>query len=144
MFEIRGEGILSPIRNFNTGATRSSDADRPDYEGYLSPLVIERYGAYMLKHQVQADGGIRSSDNWQNGMPLSSYVKGMWRHFHHFWMRHRSYEVADHLAAANIEEDLCAIMFNAQGYLHQLLLKKQPEKADIALGKAAWAYDYPK
>jgi hypothetical protein len=117
--------MSDPIRQFETGATRSSDAGRDDYEGYLSPLVIERFGQYMTKHRVQADGNIRESDNWQKGMPLATYIKGLWRHFHHFWMRHRGWTVSDPLAAADIEEDLCAMLFNVQGYLHTLLVEKQ-------------------
>jgi len=110
------------MRRFETGATRSSDAMRDDPEGYLSPLVIDRYNEYMTKHRQQQDGSIRESDNWQKGMPLASYVKGMWRHFLHLWTRHRGYPVRDPEAAADIQEDLCAIIFNAQGYLHSLLV----------------------
>ena len=109
------------MRTFETGATRNTDEDRPDYEGFLSPLVIERFGEYMSKHRVQADGALRSSDNWQKGIPLSVYIKGMWRHFHHVWLRHRGWKVRDPKAAADIREDLCALIFNAQGYLHTLL-----------------------
>ena len=108
-------------REFDTGATRSSQKGRIDPEGFLSPLSIERYCEYLLKHQVQADGNVRESDNWQKGMPRSSSIKGMWRHFLHFWQRHRGWPVNDPKAAANIEEDLCAIIFNAQTYLHEVL-----------------------
>lgn len=121
-----GEGI----RKFETGATRSQDAGRPDYEGFLSPLVIERFGEYMSKHRRQADGSLRDSDNWQKGMPLASYMKGAWRHFMHWWQRHRGWPVRDPLAAKDIEEDLCALLFNVQGYLHELLKKKISSSAD--------------
>lgn len=67
------------------------------------------------------DGSVRDSDNWQLGMPLTAYAKGMWRHFLHFWTRHRGWPVRDPGASPNIEEDLCAIIFNAQGYLHELV-----------------------
>lgn len=113
------------IRSFDSGATRSNDAGRYDPEGFLSPLVIERYAEYMNKHRVQADGTIRDSDNWQKGMPLTSYMKGMWRHFLHLWTRHRGFKVRDPMAAANIEEDLCALLFNVQGYLHEILKAKE-------------------
>ena len=117
------------IRAFDTGATRSSDAGRPDYEGYLSPLVIERFGEYMTKHRKQADGTLRESDNWQKGMPLATYVKALWRHMHHFWMRHRGWVVVDPKAAETIQDDLCAMLFNTQGYLHALLAEQQSAKA---------------
>lgn len=113
------------VRSFETGATRSSDKDRDDPEGYLSPLVIDRFCQYMSKHRVQPDGSIRDSDNWQKGLPLATYMKGLWRHFLHLWTRHRGWTVRDQKAAADIEEDLCSIIFNAQGYLHELLKQKE-------------------
>jgi hypothetical protein len=117
--------VLQPtVRQFETGATRSPDAGRIDPEGYLSPLVIERYCAYMQKHQIQSDGAVRSSDNWQKGMPRESYMKGLWRHFLHAWTRHRGWKVMDPKAAVDLEEDLCAVLFNAQGYLHELLKER--------------------
>lgn len=116
--EARAAGAM---RQFDTGATRSSDALRDDPEGYLSPLVIDRFSEYMSKHRVQADGQIREPDNWQKGMPLATYMKGMTRHHLHLWTRHRGFPVRDPGAAANIEEDLCAILFNVQGYLHELV-----------------------
>jgi hypothetical protein len=109
------------VREFDTGATRTSSTGRYDPEGYMSPLVEERFCEYMLKHQYQADGTIRDSDNWQKGMPIRSYIKGLKRHLLHLWLRYRGHTPQDPKAAANIQEDLCAIIFNAQGYLHTLL-----------------------
>jgi hypothetical protein len=113
------------VRKFETGATRSSDAVRYDPEGFLSPIALERFFEYMSKHRVQADGKLRDSDNWQKGMPLTTYIKGIWRHFLHMWQRHRGWTVTDPFAAADIEEDLCAIIFNAQGYLHELMKNRR-------------------
>lgn len=112
------------IRKFETGATRSDETGRVDPEGFLSPLVIQRFCNYMNKHRLQPDGSIRGSDNWQKGMPKPTYMKGLWRHFLHAWTRHRGYKVHDDKAAADIEEDLCAIIFNAQGYLHEILKER--------------------
>lgn len=113
--------MTDTVRTFDTGATRSADADRIDPEGGLSPLVIQRFSEYLHRHRVQADGGLRASDNWQKGIPLPAYMKGMWRHFLHAWTRHRGWPVTDPKAAVDLQEDLCAILFNAQGYLHCLL-----------------------
>ena len=52
------------MRHFKSGATRDSDETKIDFEGFMSPLVIERFGEYMTKHRIQADGGLRDSDNW--------------------------------------------------------------------------------
>jgi hypothetical protein len=114
-------------REFETGATRSSDEGRYDPEGYMSPLVEERFSEYMLRHQYQADGKVRDSDNWQKGMPRETYMKGMKRHVLHLWLRHRGFEPNDPNAATDIEEDLCAILFNAQGYLHTLMAEQHSE-----------------
>lgn len=118
---------LSYVRTFDTGATRSADATRDDPEGYFSPLAIDRVNEYMTKHRRQPDGSIRDSDNWQKGIPLSAYMKGMWRHMLHAWTRHRGHPVRDAMASADLEEDLAAIIFNAQGYLHELVKKRMNE-----------------
>jgi hypothetical protein len=110
----------SKIRTFPSGATRSSDELKPDYEGYLNPLVIEAYGKYMTKHRVQADGTIRASDNWQKGIPKDAYVKSAWRHFLTWWKIHRGYGNEEEL-----EDALCALMFNVQGYLFEVLKSKE-------------------
>lgn len=109
------------VRAFETGATRSADAGRYDPEGFLSPIVIERYCEYMQKHRVQPDGSVRASDNWQKGLSPESYMKGLQRHNLHAWARFRGFSVVDPGAAADLEEDLCAIIFNAQGLLFELL-----------------------
>lgn len=124
------------VRQFKSGATRSADAGRYDPEGFLSPLVIERFCEYMNKHRLQPDGSIRGSDNWQKGIPLATYAKGMWRHFLHFWTRHRGHAVRDDMSAANIEEDLCAMLFNVQGYLFEVLKAKEA-MAPISTAKEA-------
>lgn len=116
---------MTLVRNFDTGATRSADVGRYDPEGFLSPLVIERYCEYMQSHRIQPDGQVRASDNWQKGIPRDTYMKGLWRHFLHLWTRHRGYLVRDPHAANTIEEDLCALLFNVQGYLFEILKAKE-------------------
>lgn len=106
------------IRTFETGATRDIDKDKYDYEGFLSPLVLERYAEYMHKNRVQSNGTLRDSDNWQKGIPLSQYMKSLTRHFMEFWKAHR-------IGKGNREELLCAIMFNTMGYLFELLKEKK-------------------
>ncbi len=104
------------LRKFDTGATRDSVEGKPDYEGFLSPLVIDRFAQYMNKHRVQPDGQLRNSDNWQLGIPQDAYMKSGFRHFMDWWRQHRGYKGQD-----TMEESLCALMFNVQGYLHELL-----------------------
>jgi hypothetical protein len=112
--------VSAPIRQFETGATRNVDAGKPDFEGFLSPLSLRRYAEYMHRNRVQADGSVRASDNWQKGIPLDSYAKSGFRHFMSFWSLHRGFE-----ADESLEDALCALIFNAQGYLHEIL-KRPP------------------
>lgn len=112
--------MTGKARTFATGATRDTDEGKYDYEGFFSPLVIQRFGQYMNKHRKQSDGKLRDSDNWQKGIPLTAYIKSAWRHFIDWWKEHRGYKTKD-----GIEEALCAILFNVQGYLHEYLKRKE-------------------
>lgn len=111
------------MRAFSSGATRNVDQSKPDYEGFLSPLVIEEFGRYMHRNRVQADGSVRDSDNWQKGIPLESYMKSGWRHFHEWWKTHRGFSSEQSRLDA-----LMALLFNVQGYAHELLKQKGEAK----------------
>jgi hypothetical protein len=104
---------------FHTGATRSSDDGKLDYEGFLSPLALKRYAQYCHKHRTQADGKMRDSDNWQLGIPIPRYMKSLWRHFVDVWTSHRKCD-----DSIDLEESLCAVIFNANGMLHEILKAK--------------------
>tara|TARA_Y100000310_G_scaffold25627_2_gene24522 strand:- start:1063 stop:1545 length:483 start_codon:yes stop_codon:yes gene_type:complete len=110
------------IREFDTGATRDTEEGKYDYEGFLSPLVIERYGQYMNENRQQADGSIRESDNWQKGIPVKEYVKSAWRHFHYWWKSYRNSLngiIEPDTSDKTIEDALCGLLFNTMGYLHE-------------------------
>jgi hypothetical protein len=118
---------MAEMRQFDTGATRNTDTGKNDYEGFYHPLIIEAYGNYMNKHRIQADGKLRDSDNWQKGIPKSAYMKSLWRHFLDAWFIHRGYErfspeTGDKLTMVEV---LCAILFNVQGYLFEILKKEE-------------------
>jgi hypothetical protein len=108
------------IRTFETGATRDSDQDKFDFDGFLSPSVIKRYAEYMHKHRYQADGTLRSSDNWKKGIPIEQYMKSMWRHFFDVWTLYSKGDIKTEVA----EEALCALLFNVSGMLHEVLRDK--------------------
>ncbi len=118
-------------RKFDTGATRDSDVGKYDYEGFLSPLVIERYGQYMDKHRKQSDGKIRESDNWQNGFGNDHYavcMKSLWRHFIDLWFEHRKL-----VSREGIDDAICGILFNTMAYYHKVLhdrLKDEKEEGN--------------
>lgn len=103
------------MRVFDGGATRDAEDAKLDYEAFLSPIVLERYAIYMHKHRVLPNGQLRDGDNWQKGIPKDVYMKSAFRHFHSLWKAHRGYPTDE-----DIEESLCALIFNAMGYLHEL------------------------
>lgn len=113
---------MAEVRTFDTGATRNLDADKLDFEGFLSPSVLYAFAEYMHKNRFQADGTLRDSDNWQKGIPLDAYMKSMHRHFMEVWYAHRDGRGAWEDPKLTCEA-LCALMFNVQGYLHEMLKK---------------------
>lgn len=104
------------MREFETGATRDDETGKLDYEGFLCPRVLVRYAEYMNAHREQADGKLRDSDNWQKGIPQKAYMKSAWRHFVQWWTAWRE---------GRVDEDaICALIFNAMGFLHEHLKEK--------------------
>lgn len=130
--------VVGPgVRQFATGATRDTDDDKFDFEGFLSPLVLERFAAYMHKHRLQRDGSLRDSDNWQKGIPTDQYAKSLLRHMMQFWKLHRGLATTDERGEpVELDEALCALLFNVQGYLYELLVRR-PRPAPVATGEDA-------
>ena len=107
-----------PIRTFDTGATRDTVAGKLRYEGYFSPLVLRARAEYMQRHQVQPDGALREPDNWQKGIPADALMDSAFRHFMDWWAAHRGH-------GTDPAEAICALMFNAEAYLHALLVARK-------------------
>lgn len=103
-------------RVFSTGATRDTVAGKIDYEGHLSVLALEAYGTYMDYNRLMKDGSARPSDNWQLGIPRDQYMKSGLRHMFDWWKYHRGFSIKENIVWA-----LCGVLFNASGYLHELL-----------------------
>jgi hypothetical protein len=104
------------LRRFESGATRNRDDGQPDYEGFLSPTALARYGVYMHAHRIQADGSLRASDDWQKGIPQREYLKSLLRHVMDVWLCFRGGQTRE-----SLEDALCATIFNSQGLLHEVL-----------------------
>lgn len=120
--ELRGLGENGAIRTFESGATRNADNQKLDFEGFMSPLVLEAYAKYMHKHRFQADGNIRDSDNWQKlfgEKHKDVCMKSAWRHFFSLWKSHRGLPTEE-----SIEESICALIFNVSAYLHKIEIDK--------------------
>lgn len=136
----RETGDDGVIKKFDTGATRSSEAGKLDYEGFLSPLVLRRYAEYLNEHRVQADGTLRDSDNWQKGIPKKNYVKSLIRHFMDLWLAHRGGQFLG--GRKFLQDALCAIIFNAMGYLFEDLQEEGRSPSVHDLGRAYCQENY--
>lgn len=116
------------MQKFPTGATRSASDGKNDYEGFVSFPVLEEFGDYMSRHQVQADGAKRESDNWQKGIDLASYKKSFLRHALELWglwrgtvSRRLQKEYPGKSRDFLFRETACATLFNLQGLIHEYL-----------------------
>jgi hypothetical protein len=122
------------IRIFKTGATRDTTQGKLDYVKALSPIVLRRYVQYLGKHRLQSDGSYRDFDNWKNGMPQEVYHSGGGRHFFDTWLLTEGYTTSDnHGPVTDIEDTLCAEIFNKMGRLKEILearFKEEQEEKD--------------
>jgi hypothetical protein len=128
------------IRKFDTGATRDTANNKLDFEGFLSPTVLDLFAEYMNKNRVQSDGSLRDSDNWQKGIPLPVYMKSAWRHFFHWWKLHRGLSCRDEKGnVVTMRDAIGGLLFNVMGYAHEWLkvqetAKRKIEEASMEIG----------
>jgi hypothetical protein len=116
----RVDAKRAEVREFATGATRDTEEGKLDYSGFLSPLVLKRFAEYMDKNRVMADGSTRSSSNWKKGIPTDAYMQSLLRHAFEVWMRWEGTH-PDSDVQFELEEALCAVLFNASGWLFEIL-----------------------
>ena len=112
------------MRQFETGATRDTDKDKLNYVKALSPIVLQRYVEYLGAHRLQSDGQLRDWDNWKRGIPHDTYSESLVRHVLSVWLLHQGFPAYDNHGPVTLEDSLCGVIFNAMGYLHELLKKK--------------------
>lgn len=105
------------VRMFDSGATRDTDDGKYEYSKFLSPKVLRRFAEYMHRHRIQPDGNLRDGDNWKKGIPEDAYMASGFRHFMDWWAEHEEGTPAPD----GLEEALCALIFNAMGYLYEIL-----------------------
>lgn len=114
------------MRNFDTGATRDSDDGKIHFKGFLSPHALRRFGEYMEVHRVQADGSLRAPDNWKRGIPLDAYEDSLIRHVH------EAHALFDEGKRAEAVDVMCAILFNVQGWLHEMTKPVLPKAEEVS------------
>jgi len=107
-----------------TGATRDH-ALKPEHFKFFSPRSFHAYTEYMFGKRIQPDGALRDANNWANGMPRDWYVQSGGRH----WMD-VVYHLSDcsELATEDLETALCAMMFNVQALLHEVLVDRDVQE----------------
>lgn len=112
-------------RVFATGATRDANSNKLAFEGFIDPIVLRRFAEFMHSKRtanVPAGQTLRDPDNWQKGIPNDAYADSGVRHAMEWWSQHRGYEVRDEKGTVmDLEEVLCALLFNDMGYLRNLL-----------------------
>ena len=121
--ELTRETQAGKIRVFETGATRDANDGKHEYSGFNSPLVEKRFAEYMTGHRKQSDGSVRSSSNWKKGIPIEVYLQSAHRHFIDLWLHLDGY--AGEANESDIESVLCALRFNVNGMLHEIIKKRQ-------------------
>ncbi|MCP5019621.1 MAG: hypothetical protein GY938_30710 [Ketobacter sp.] len=119
-------------RTFDTGATRDTGQGKLDYIKALSPIVLRRYVQYLDKHRLQSDGSYRDFDNWKQGIPIEVYRSSGGRHFVDDWLLSEGYTTEDnHGPITDIEDVICAQLFNLQGRLKEILEARFKEEAKV-------------
>lgn len=125
--EATGLGEQKPkIRKFETGATRDTNDGKLNYEGFNSALVEKRFAEYMHVHRIQPDGSLRAADNWQKGIPKEAYMESLKRHVMDLWLHYDGFP--EEAVDKDIESVLCAIRFNVNGMLFEILKEKKAPK----------------
>lgn len=136
MADAKDDGTL---RQFATGATRDTGVGKPEYVGFTSAPVTHRFGEYMVKHQKQSDGSLRAANNWKQGIPIPAYMESLGRHWEDVKLHVE--DGRPDLAREPLQDALCAMLFNVQGLLHEVL-KGEALATDYKAAKAAAAKVY--
>ena len=117
--------MSNEVRRFASGATRSVDEEKINPLAAISPEVLERFAEYMQEQKQLPDGTVRLESDWKSGIPRKRYAEALGRHFLEFWLKWDDLHESDYTGTMEfLEEPLCALLFNAQGLLHEILLRR--------------------
>ena len=113
------------LRKFDTGAIRDTDSGKLSYSKGLSFLVLRRYLQYLGKHRTLPDGSVRDWDNWKKGIAPEVYRDSLTRHVADVNIVADGYSAEDNHGKCDLEDLLCAVMFNSMGWLYEILESKK-------------------
>lgn len=105
------------MRTFATGATRDTAEGKHEPWGFTSALAEQRFCEYMHRCRTQSDGELRDSDNWKKGIPADAYKHSLGRHIQDLRLILEGFPSV--AREQDLEEVLCAVLFNVQGLLHE-------------------------
>lgn len=120
------------MRTFDSGAKRDTDEGKLDYIKALSPVALKRYLQYLDEHRLMPDGSRRDFDNWKKGLPYEETLSSLGRHFVDLWLLSHGFLAEDNHGPVNIDDVLCAILFNTMSMLHSIV---EPSMKDLTLGE---------
>lgn len=131
VLEVKGASPTA-VRTFDSGAIRDTDEGKLDYVKALSPIVLRRYVQYLDKHRLLPDGSYRDFDNWKSGdgIPQEIYHSSGGRHFFDTWLLTEGYATEDNHGSVDLEDSLCAQLFNIQGRIKEILEVRLKKEAD--------------
>ena len=119
------EFVQDGKRTFDGGATRDTAKGKLDYVKGLSPIVLRRYMQYLDKHRLQPDGTYREFDNWKQGIPHDVYLSSLSRHCVDVWLLSHGFTTSDNHGPVELQDAICAVIFNAMGMLHEQLMSHE-------------------
>jgi len=112
------------MRTFESGATRDDAGDKPNYADGRSSQTERYYLEYLGRHRKTADG-LRDWNNWKWGIPVNAYRDSLMRHCEDAVAASRGLPTREDTA---LEDLLCAIRFNATGWLFELLVAESKNR----------------
>jgi hypothetical protein len=105
----------------DSGASRDESYDKLDYHKFNHPIVEWIFAQYMHQHRKLRDGSLRDGDNWQKGFPIDWILGSARRHMVDWELLEKGYEVLERGEQVDLIETLCAIRFNVNARLLELL-----------------------
>ena len=98
-----------PVRSFKSGAIRDNDSTKPDFIETVSWTAFRRFGEYMTSKKSRYGSG-----NFKKGIPIESYEQSLVRHLQKY-LENKYEQGIDEVN----EDHLSAIIFNANGIIHE-------------------------